>query len=441
MNVLNVFHNNCDLVLNHWTAYVQDAVTKYEQGMAEWKAKNNGLLADLKEAKKNQEKDLEKKIKEIKKGVIKANNDQEKHSVTEIQEQLNKAGDERRQAVNLWKTNFSERTRVKLTNFSNAKGSFSFNSELLSLKEWIRISESNTNDRDLELWGVFWDCLPDEYRNLEQFKVLDVKQYVPEDDEEWDDPVESPETVAQLEDLILENAAEGHRPPKLVWMVFWGIRISIDKFLSSYSKTISQAATKMFPDQHWLKRQMKQDFGLSKIDLLNYDFTENDETHKLKEELIGDLMWIWKKMKEQANNNIKPDSEGSVVLDDGLEQSHKPYEDMTHLNFTGNLDEDHKKFKAWKKWKKENKNMLKLKLDHGMSHTVTLVYQRMLYMYLMQMVLNHIKDWDMRPYDQDGRDLTDSELENKLMQNCKCITYAAPFPSSISVCSRFAVVL
>ena len=226
--------------------------------------------------------------------------------------------------------------------------------------------------------------------------------------------------VAKVEQQILGEK----NVDQMVWSVFWGIQRNINKFLSNYSKTISTAAKKVFPDFPgiWrLRRVMRKDFGLRRVDLTSYAYTDkNGELENFKEELVGQLINIWKTMEQQTNEHNN---------------------DMTHLNVTGDEKEDKERFEKWKKWKTENKKLFRMKSKHDYPHTVILLYKRLLYLYLMQIVLDRIENFDLKPSDKDGNRLSDDAWKRKLMGNCTCIAYAAPFPSSIKVCSRFAVAL
>ena len=405
---LKTFYDNCDIVLNHWTDYLQQALTIYIQ--------------------------FERDIVQV--------DDRFNQDNSTLMET-------RREKLNLWKEGFSTPTEVQLSENTNGKNNLI---EMFSFKDWIAIAnQDQPHDRDAALWGLFYNCLPDYYKHMESFNILDLTKHMPDSPSQSPSPQTSPPTspgsaprlapvperwpdddqsttgddiiVAEVEQQILGEK----NVHQMVWSVFWGIQRNINKFLLNYSKTITNAAKEMFPDSesspgNWrLQRVMKRDFGLTRVDLTSYAYTdENGRLGNFKDELVGQLIDIWTTMEQQANEHDN---------------------DVTHLNVTGDAIEDEERFEKWKKWKTENKEMFRMKSKHEYPHTVILLYKRLLYLYLMQIVLDRIENFDLKPYDENGNRLSDDVWRRKLMGNCTCIAYAAPFPSSIKVCSRFAVVL
>lgn len=403
---LQTFYDNCDIVLNHWTKYLDDALNAYI---------------------------------EFEREIVHVDDRNDPENLLRM--------DDRLRTLKLWKEARSTPTTVQLSENTNGNDN---RIEMFSFKDWIAIAKKGDEprERDAALWRLFYDCLPDDYKHMESFKILDLTKDVLDSPSQSPSPQTSPPTlpgsaprlppapgqwpdddqsttgddiiVAKVEQQILGEK----NVDQMVWSVFWGIQRNINKFLSNYSKTISTAAKKVFPDfpGNWrLRRVMRKDFGLRRVDLTSYAYTDkNGELENFKEELVGQLINIWKTMEQQTNEHNN---------------------DMTHLNVTGDEKEDKERFEKWKKWKTENKKLFRMKSKHDYPHTVILLYKRLLYLYLMQIVLDRIENFDLKPYDKDGNRLSDDAWKRKLMGNCTCIAYAAPFPSSIKVCSRFAVAL
>tara|TARA_B100001758_G_C18411378_1_gene615985 strand:+ start:441 stop:1679 length:1239 start_codon:yes stop_codon:yes gene_type:complete len=310
---------------------------------------------------------------------------------------------DREAALAEWKSQFGDRLvfyKVDLPNSTNAETE---EIEIFSFAEWIEIAKQDPpHKRDEVLWNLFFQCLPNALKDNEELKILDI------------------DSVQENERLTREK-----RVSALAWDVFFGIQKSIDNFLVEYMKKVSISAKTNF-EFNSSRKVMKEDFGLMNMNLMYR--TSNDKNggiHSLKSILIDQLIKIWNQIKENATKTKNPD-----------------HLDMTKLNYTGNDINDNANFEIWKRWTKQNRRMLRIPKEVQIQpHTVRLVYKRLLYLFLKQMVLRHIKKWDLNPFDENGNSLDEGVLKRKLEENCNTMTYAAPFPSSISVCSRFAVVL